>query len=241
MPYLNRYLFLSLFIVHSTVQADWLDTLQDLANDNTETSQAALSNSDIEGAFKDALTVGSENVVNQLGESGGFSEDSAIRISLPDSLQTVKSSLDMVGMGDSLDDLEIKLNEAAESAVGQAQPLFLNAIQEMSWTDAKEILNGPDDSATQYFKNKMSAPLSESMKPIVNESLNEVGAIKSYNLIMDDYSDLPFAPDVKANLTDHVLDKSIEGVFYYMAVEEKAIRQDPAKRTTELLQKVFSE
>ena len=164
MPYLNRCLFLSLFIVHSTVQADWLDTLQDLANDNTETSQAALSNSDIEGAFKDALTIGSENVVNQLGESGGFSEDSAIRISLPDSLQTVKSSLDMVGMGDSLDDLEIKLNEAAEFAVGQAQPLFLNAIQEMSWTDAKEILNGPDDSATQYFKNKMSAPLSESMR-----------------------------------------------------------------------------
>lgn len=241
MPYLNLCLFLSLFIFHSTLQADWLDSLKDLANDDTGTHQASLSNSDIEGAFKDALTIGSENVVHQLSESGGFNEDSTIRITLPDSLQTVKSSLDMVGMGGSLDDLEVRLNEAAESAVGQAQPLFLNAIQEMSWADAKHILNGPDDAATQYFKNKMSTPLSDSMKPMVNESLNEVGAIQSYNQIMDDYSDLPFAPDVQADLTDHVLDKSIDGIFYYLAVEEKAIREDPAKRTTELLQKVFSE
>ena len=143
-------------------------------------------------------------------------------------------------MGGSLSDLESRLNEAAESAVGQAQPLFLNAINEMSWADAREILSGPDDSATQYFKNKMSTPLAESMKPIVDESLNEVGAIKSYNLIMEDYSSLPFAPDVQANLTDHVLEKSIDGVFYYMALEEKAIREDPARRTTELLKKVFA-
>jgi hypothetical protein len=240
MNYFKLCLFLIMVIVLSTAQADWLKTLEDFTNAGADPDQANLSNSDIEGAFKDALTIGSENVVNQLGMAGGFNEDSNIRISLPDSLQPVKSSLDKFGMGGSLTDLESRLNEAAESAVGQAQPLFLNAINEMSWADAREILSGPDDSATQYFKNKMSTPLAESMKPIVDESLNEVGAIKSYNLIMEDYSSLPFAPDVQANLTDHVLEKSIDGVFYYMALEEKAIREDPARRTTELLKKVFA-
>ncbi|MEM8844371.1 MAG: DUF4197 domain-containing protein [Pseudomonadota bacterium] len=231
-------------ITSLNVNADWLDTIKDItgsAGDSSSSNDTSLTNSDIAGAFKDALTIGSDNVVSQLSAPGGFNTDSNIRIPLPDSLQSVKKALDTVGMGDSLTDLEYKLNEAAESATKNAKPLFLNAIQEMTWTDAQEILNGPDDSATQYFKNKMSEPLAESMKPIVDESLNDVGAINSYNQVMSNYDDIPFAPDVQANLTDHVLDKGIDGIFYYLAQEEKAIRENPAKRTTDLMKKVFAD
>lgn len=236
--------FIFIVITSLNVNADWLDTIKDItgsAGDSSSSNDTSLTNSDIAGAFKDALTIGSDNVVSQLSAPGGFNTDSNIRIPLPDSLQSVKKALDTVGMGDSLTDLEYKLNEAAESATKNAKPLFLNAIQEMTWTDAQEILNGPDDSATQYFKNKMSEPLAESMKPIVDESLNDVGAINSYNQVMSNYDDIPFAPDVQANLTDHVLDKGIDGIFYYLAQEEKAIRENPAKRTTDLMKKVFAD
>ncbi|HDJ28831.1 MAG TPA: DUF4197 domain-containing protein, partial [Proteobacteria bacterium] len=96
-----------------------------------------------------------------------------------------------------------------------------------------------DDAATSYFKGKMSKPLAEEMRPIVNESLAQVGAIQSYDNMMGKYKSLPFVPDVKADLTEHVLDKGMDGIFYYIAKEEAAIRQNPVKRTTELLKRVF--
>jgi len=144
------------------------------------------------------------------------------------------------GMGSSLNNLENKLNEAAETATEKAKPLFINAIKEMSWSDAKTILNGPSDAATQYFKGKMSARLSQEMKPLVDASLSEVGAINAYNNAIGKYKSLPLVPDVQADLSQHVLDKGIDGIFYYLALEEKAIRENPAKRTTDLLKKVFS-
>jgi hypothetical protein len=143
-------------------------------------------------------------------------------------------------MGSSLNNLENKLNEAAETATEKAKPLFINAIKELSWEDVKTILNGPDDAATQYFKGKMSSPLAAEMKPIVDSSLNEVGAINAYNSAMGKYKALPLVPDVQADLSQHVLNKGIDGIFYYLALEEKAIRENPAKRTTDLLKKVFA-
>jgi len=223
------------------LQAGWLDKIKETINTNgTSSSASSLSDNEIAGGLKDALSIGSENVVSQLSAPGGFNSDSNIRIPLPDSLQPVQETMNKFGMGSSLNDLENKLNEAAEIATEKAKPLFLNAIKELSWSDVKTILNGPDDAATQYFKAKMSSPLSAEMKPIVDNSLNEVGAIKTYNNAMGKYKSLPLVPDVQADLSQHVLDKGIDGIFYYLAIEEKAIRENPAKRTTELLQKVFA-
>ena len=228
-------------ISFSTLQAGWFDKIKDVVTTTSnESSGSSLSDNDIAGALKDALSIGSENVVSQLSAPGGFNSDANIRIPLPDSLQTVQKTMNKFGMGSSLNDLEDKLNAAAETATEKAKPLFLNAIKEMSWDDVKTILNGPDDAATQYFKSKMSSPLSAKMKPIVENSLNEVGAIKTYNNAMGQYKNLPLVPDVQADLSQHVLDKSIDGIFYYLAVEEKQIRENPAKRTTELLKKVFA-
>ena len=225
-------------LILTVAHAGWLDKLKDVISTDSN-STSALTDSDIAGALKDALTVGSENVVSQLSAPGGFNADPKIHIPLPDSLKTVQDTMNKFGMGSSLNNLELKLNEAAETATEKAKPLFVDAIKQLTWDDVKNILNGPDDAATQYFKGKMSTPLSDEMKPIVDQSLNQVGAIKSYNNLMGEYKKLPLVPDVQADLTQHVLDKGIDGIFYYLALEEGKIRNDPAKRTTELLKKVF--
>ena len=238
MKIFNQILFtITCVALITTAQAGWLDKLKDVIS--TDNSTSALTDSDIAGALKDALTVGSENVVTQLSAPGGFNSDPKIHIPLPDSLKTVQDTMNKFGMGSSLNNLELKLNEAAETATKKAKPLFVDAIKQLTWDDVKNILNGPDDAATQYFKGKMSTPLSAEMKPIVDQSLNQVGAIKSYNNLMGDYKKLPLVPDVQADLSQHVLDKGIDGIFYYLALEEGKIRNDPAKRTTELLKKVF--
>ena len=220
--------------------AGWFDKLKDvIGTDSNSSSTSAVTDGDIAGALKDALTIGSSNVITQLSAPGGFNSDPKIHIPLPESLTTVQETMNKFGMGSALNNLELKLNEAAEVATEKAKPLFIDAIKQLTWDDVKNILNGPDDAATQYFKGKMSAPLSAEMKPVVENSLNQVGAIKSYDNVMGKYKSLPLVPDVQADLTQHVLDKGVDGIFYYLALEEGKIRNDPAKRTTELLKKVF--
>ncbi|MCA1787775.1 MAG: DUF4197 domain-containing protein [Desulfobacteraceae bacterium] len=231
--------------IAASAATNWLqkgtDTLKslDTGGEGTSVLGANLPNSDVIAGLKEALTVGSEHVVQQLGQTDGFYADPQIRIPLPEKLATVKSALDKVGMGSFADDLELKLNRAAEAATPRARELFLNAISQMTFEDARGILNGPEDAATQYFKKTMSPDLAQAMTPVVDDSLSEVGAVQSYDRMMGKYADLPFVPDVKANLTDHVVNKGMDGIFHYMAVEEAAIRKNPVKRTTDLLKKVF--
>lgn len=203
-------------------------------------SGTGLTLDDITAGLKEALTVGSGNVVSQLGKTDGFNTDDLIHIPLPESLAMVKSALDKVGLSSYTNDLELKLNRAAEAATPKAKALFLDAISQMTFEDAKSIYEGPDDAATQYFKEKMSDSLAGEMKPVVEETLSQVGAVQAYDQMMGEYKSLPFVPDVKSDLTGHVIEKGMDGIFYYMAEEEKAIRQDPLARTTDLLKKVFN-
>ena len=142
-------------------------------------------------------------------------------------------------MGSLMDNLELKINRAAEVATPQAKELFLNAIKDMTFDDVQKVYKGPKDSATQYLQAKTSAKLKGKMRPIIEKSLQEVGAVSSYDKAMSKYKKLPFVPDVKADLTNHVINGSMQGMFHYIAQEEKAIRKDPVKQTTELLKKVF--
>jgi len=190
-------------------------------------------------AFKEALRIASDNVVRKLGYVDGFNADSAVHIPLPKELNTVKTMLAKVGMSQLVDDLELKVNRAAEAATPKAKELFLQSITEMTFEDIKGIYEGSEDSATRYFQGKMSPSLSKEMHPIVENSLSKVGAIQSFDNVMGKYQALPFVPDVKANLTDHVVQKGMDGIFYYIAKEEAAIRKNPVKQTTDLLKKVF--
>ena len=219
----------------------WLDKGSELLKSFGTTDKAGnLTIEEIGAGLKEALNVGSQNVVKQLGTTDGFNTDSNIHIPLPASLETVKKMLDKVGMSYLFETLELKLNRAAEAAAPKAKQLFATAISQMTFQDVKEIYSGPDDAATQYFKGKMSPDLALEMKPVIEESLAEVGAVRAYDNMMKEYKSIPFVPDVKSDLTRHVIEKGMDGIFYYMAKEEAAIRQNPAKRTTELLQKVFA-
>lgn len=201
--------------------------------------QEELSREEIGLGLKDALKVGSANVVSQLGRTDGIYRDPAIHIPLPDQLEKVQTVLEGLGLAYMLDNLELKLNRAAEVAAPRARAIFWQAIREMTFTDIMAIYEGPDDAATRYFQSKMSPDLAREMRPIVSASLSEVGAIKAYEAAMGEYRSIPFVPDVKANLSSYVVDRGMAGLFYYLAAEEKAIRTNPAKRTTDLLRRVF--
>lgn len=236
------FVYLSLFAFASSLHAGWFDKAKDLLNELGVTSHSAnnLSAGEITSGLKEALRVGSDLVVNQLGTTDGFNADPNIHIPLPNSLKKVQSTLDKVGMSSMLDDLETRLNRAAEIATPKAKELFFNAISAMTLDDARNILSGPNDAATRYFQSKMTPDLVKEFTPIVNESLSEAGAIKSYDNAIGQYKKIPLVPDAKADLSSYVVEKGMDGIFHYLAVEEAKIRTDPVARTTDLLKKVFA-
>ena len=226
----------------TSVAQSWLEKGKSLlqgVNKPGVSGASSLAVDEIAAGLKEALKVGTERVVGTVGKENGFNNNSEIHIPLPDTLAKVQSTLRTVGASGLADDLELKLNRAAEAATPRAKEVFWNAITDMSLDDAKRIYDGPNDAATQYFKGKMSAPLTDSMRPVVDSTLSEVGAIKAYDSMMGQYKAVPFVPDVKADLTTHVLDKALDALFLYLAREEAAIRENPVKRSTALLQKVF--
>lgn len=221
-------------------ESSWWEQGKQLLKDwGKSESTATLSNSEIDRGLREALRIGTDNVVAQLGQTNGYYQNPRAHIPLPDSLLQVRDTLAKVGMADSLDDLELRMNRAAEAAAPRARAMFIDAIRNMSLTDVREIYNGSDDAATRYFQSQMSEPLTREFTPVVNESLSEVGAIQSYDKTMNSYEQIPFVPDIKANLSEHVVGHAIGAIFDYLATEEAAIRANPARRTTELLQRVF--
>ncbi len=206
----------------------------------SESSGSGLSVTEISQGLKEALTIGSQQVVGQLGRTDGFNNDPIAHIPLPNALKSARDVASKVGLAGGFDSLETRLNRAAELATPKAQALFLEAIQQMTLEDAKGILTGPDDSATQFFRGAMGSRLSAAMKPIVDDSLAQVGAVNMFNNLLTSYRRIPLAPPVEADLTQHVVDLGMDGIFHYIAVEEKAIRDNPVKRTSEILRRVFS-
>ena len=206
---------------------------------SVESLVKSLSNEDLTDAFRQALELGASAVVDRLGVVDGFYADEQVRVPLPDTMLKVRSVLDRIGMASLADDLETKLNRAAEAAVPKTRQLFVDAIKSLSFEDIRRIYEGPEDSATQYFRSRMSDDLQAEMKPIVDQALSEVGAIQAYDQLLGNYKSIPFVPDIGADLSTHVLDKGLDGIFLYLAKEEAAIRQDPVKQSTELLRRVF--
>jgi len=225
--------------------SNWLDKaktlLETTANDNNKNilDPGSLSKDEIGKAFKQALSMGAEQVVNKLGRHDGFNANQVIRILVPKELQQAKELLQKVGQEKYANDLEQRLNRAAELATPKAKKLFLNAVKTMSFEDVMAIYKGPDDSATRYFRKVMSPELAKAMRPIVENSLSKVEATRSYNKLVRRYNKLPFTRKIEADLTTHVVDKGMAGIFHYMAKEEAAIRKDPVKQTTDLLKRVF--
>ena len=199
-----------------------------------------LPDKDIVAGLKQALQKGTATVVRRLSLRDAFAGDRHIHIPLPRQLEQARSALATVGMSRSLDELETRINRAAEQATPKAKKLFMHSIRQMSLRDARGILRGPDDAATQYFRRTMTPDLRKAIAPLMQRMLNQTGAVQSYDRLTAGYRHMPFIPNLKADLNKHAVDGTLKGIFYYLAKEEAAIRKDPAKQTTALLRRVFA-
>lgn len=199
----------------------------------------SLSNSDATGGLKDALVQAVGSAVGKLGVPDGFLGNPKVKIPLPDSLQKVAKGMKMVGMGKQSDELVTRMNRAAEAAVPEAKTLLVNSVKNMSVDDAKAILTGGDDSATQYFKKTTSAALTEKFLPIVKDATAKVQLAQQYDKFAAMGSRFGVVNKDQASLEQYVTQKTLDGLFTMMAQEEKAIRQNPLGASTSLIKKVF--
>ena len=194
----------------------------------------------IAGGLKEALNNGVTNQVTKLGIEDGFFKNELTRILLPEELQKVDKTLRSIGLSKLADEGLKVLNRAAEDAVGEAIPIFADAIKEMTFSDAKNILLGDKNSATLYLKNSTSDALYQKFNPIIANSFQKVGADKIWNDLISKYNSIPLTNKVNPDLTDYVTNEALKGVFTMVEVEERDIRANFSSRTSDLLKKVFA-
>ncbi len=199
----------------------------------------ALSVDETVSGLKEALSVGTGNAVSFLSETDGYFGNELTRILMPEKIQNVADMLKNVGMGEQVDHFVLTMNRAAENAAPQAKGFFMDAIKEMSFEDAKGILNGGDNSATQYLDSKTRTKITEAFKPVISSSLDEVGATKAYKDMMSSFTSLPFMSAQSLDLDNYVTDKALGGLFLKVGEEEAKIRTNPAARVTDTLKQVF--
>ncbi|CDF78411.1 conserved hypothetical protein (DUF4197) [Formosa agariphila KMM 3901] len=209
------------------------------SSSSESTSLINLSNTDIAAGLREALNLGIEDQVNKLTQTDGFYKNDLVKIMLPDELQKVDAGLRKMGLGDLADEGIKVLNRAAEDAVKEATPIFVDAVKDITFNDAKSILLGNDDAATTYLTSKTQTSLYEKFHPVINESFSKVGADKIWSSLISKYNSMPFVSKVNPDLTDYVTTEALDGVYTMIAVEEKEIRGSTAARSTELLQSVF--
>jgi hypothetical protein len=200
---------------------------------------ADLSNREATAGLKDALVQASAAAVGKLGVTDGFLKNPKVKIPLPDSLKKAEKAMRVFGMGKQADELVLKMNRAAEAAVPEAKVLLVDAVKKMSVQDAKDILTGGDDAATQYFKKVTSTPLAAKFLPMVKEATQEVQLAQQYNKFAETGMKYGLVKKDQANLEQYVTQKTLDGLYLMMAEEEKAIRKDPLGASTNLIRKVF--
>jgi hypothetical protein len=202
---------------------------------------SAGSQGDAAAGLKEALAVGTGNAVQTLSKANGYFGDAAVKILMPEKMRTAVEVLKKAGYQKEVDDFVISMNRAAEQAAPKARPIFEDAVKKMTFEDAQKILSGGDTAATDYFKSKTTPQLTEAFKPVIAESMNQVGATRSYKALTDRYTALvPFGKPDSIDLDSYVTGKSLDGLFVKVGQEEKQIRTNPAARTTELLKTVFA-
>lgn len=224
--------------VGNQVHAGW----QDFFNKAMKTvgGEKSLTDDEIVKGLKEALEVGTSAAVQTVSKTDGYFNNPRIKIPLPENVKKVEKLLRATGLGGQVDQFELSMNRAAERAAPEAKNIFWDAIKQMTFTDARGILDGGDNSATLYFKDKTSDRLQKIFKPITHQAMSEVGATRYYQSLDSKIKTFPFADQMSFDLDQYVTDKALGGLFTMLAEEEKKIRQDPAARVTDLLKKVFA-
>ena len=198
-----------------------------------------LTDSKINAGLKQALQIGAENSVKLVGRKDRYFANNAIKILMPKNLQSLEKGLRVVGYGPKIDDFVLSMNRSAEAAAPAARKIFVDAITSMSFDDARHILSGGDTAATEYFKQKTTSQLTAAFRPVVDKTMAENGVTKQYNALAGQYKALPFTKKQDLDITNYVVGKALDGLFYEVGEEERKIRQDPAQQTTNLLKEVF--
>ncbi|MDF4202344.1 DUF4197 domain-containing protein [Maribacter sp. SA7] len=214
--------------------------LQQVVNQLPTSTESVLSNETIANGLKEALDLGIEKQVSKLTATDGFYKNELVKILLPEDLQKVDKTLRDIGLGSLADEGLKVLNRAAEDAVSEATPIFVNAVKEMSFADAKNILLGSNDAATTYLETKTNTELYSKFNPVISESFKKVGADKIWSSIITKYNSIPLTNNVNPDLTDYVTEEALSGVYKMIAVEEEEIRTKYSSRTTDVLKKVFA-
>ncbi|MEO6220236.1 MAG: DUF4197 domain-containing protein [Ginsengibacter sp.] len=201
-------------------------------------SSSDLSTGEIVSGLKEALSLGAQKSGDKLSTVDGFFKDAAIKILLPEQVQNVEKKMRMLGMGKLVDNAVLSMNRGAEDASKAAAPIFLAAIKNMSVTDALSILRGSDTAATSYLRRSTNLELVNAFRPIIEESLKKVDAAKYWKDVFNTYNRFSSTP-VDTDINSYVTTKALNGIFYYVAMEEVSIRKNPADRVTDILKKVF--
>ena len=200
---------------------------------------ADISNREATAGLKDALIQASGAAVGKLGVTDGFFKNPKVKIPLPDSLKKAEKAMRFFGMGKQADELVLRMNRAAEAAVPEAKVLLVDAVKKMSVQDAKDILTGGEDAATQYFKRMTATPLTAKFLPKVKEATQDVQLAQQYNKFAETGMQYGLVKKDQANLEQYVTQKTLDGLYLMMAEEEKKIRKDPLGASTSLIRKVF--
>lgn len=203
------------------------------------TAEPGFTNAQAETALRDALRLGAAAATTRLGSEDGFWGDPNLRIPLPGVLKRTQDMLRPIGLSGAIDDLELRMNRAAETAAPEAEALLVDAIRAMTVEDAIQIVQGPDDSATRYLQSRTQAALADRFTPIIESALAETGAVSALNTAAASFDVGSYADDAGEGLTQHVVDRALDGLFLQLAREEADIRRSPVRRTTEMLQVVF--
>lgn len=230
-----RKLFAFVLIFNLTSCAE----LQQVVNQMPQ-GNPVLSNADMAAGLRQALDFGIEKQVSKLTQIDGFYKNELVKILLPDELQKVDKALRDIGLSSLADEGLKALNRAAEDAVKEATPIFVDAVKGITFSDAKNILLGNDDAATQYLTSKTQTPLYNKFNPVIKNSFSKVGADKIWSNLITKYNSIPFTTNVNPDLTDYVTNEALKGVYTMIAIEEKEIRTKVTSRTTDLLKKVFA-
>jgi hypothetical protein len=198
-----------------------------------------LSQKDASAGLKDALTQGAQVAVKQLGTPGGFSSNPDVRIELPGNLGKAAKTMKKFGMGAQVEQLEASMNQAAEAAVPQAQALLVDAVKKMTVEDAKGILGGGNDAATQYLDKTSREQIRAKFLPIVKQATDQVGLAQQYNNFAGQAASLGVLDAKNANVEGYVTEQALNGLFEMIAKQEESIRQNPAAAATSMAKKVF--
>ncbi len=200
---------------------------------------SGLSDAKIGAGLKEALQVATAKTVSLTGKTDGYFANQAIKILMPEKLRSLESGLRAVGYGGEIDEFVLSMNRAAERAAPQAKQIFLDAIGDMTFDDARKILNGGDTAATLFFKSKTTPRLTAAFRPVISKSMGEVGVTRQYKDLVSRFDAIPFAKSQAFDLDGYVVDKGLAGLFHVLGEQEKQIRTNPSARATDLLKEVF--